>query len=152
MRLTTRTNLAMRTLMYCAVNATRTVRKSEIAARCNSSENHLAQVVSLMAQKGFLDTVRGRGGGIRLARPAARIAVGDVVRSFEADVPFAECFDPKCNTCPITPHCRLRGAMGGALAAFYGYLDDVSLADLVDGNSGLAGLMAEGADLAALPA
>lgn len=59
MRLTTRTNLAMRTLMFCAVNPDRTVRKHEIAEACNASENHLAQVVNTLAQRGFVDTQRG---------------------------------------------------------------------------------------------
>lgn len=137
MRLTTRTNLAMRTLMYCAVNNDRIVRKSEVAEACNASENHLAQVVNSLAQLGFIRTLRGRNGGLTLERNARHINVGDVFRALEAGLPFAECFAGKANTCPIAHTCRLREALLAALEAFYSSLDDVSLEDLVSGNDGL---------------
>ncbi len=141
MRLTTRTNLAMRALMVCAVNPGRTVRKHEIAAACNSSENHLAQVVNTLAQRGFIDTQRGRAGGMRLARPTDQIAVGDVFRAFETGIPFAECFDPEANTCPLVQACRLRDALTVALEAFHAALDRLTLADLVDDNCALERLL-----------
>lgn len=140
MRLTTRTNLAMRTLMYCAVHADRTVRTSEIAEKCNASENHLGQVINTMGHNGFVVTVRGRGGGIRLAQAPRDVSVGHVMRVFEASAPFAECFQPDGGDCPILPHCRLRGKFEGALEAFYGYLDGVTLEDLVADNTGLMDL------------
>ena len=93
MRLTTRTNLAARILMACAVNDGATVRTAEIAKRCNASAHHLLQVVNLLQVNGFVETIRGRSGGLRLARPMARISIGEVFRVFEAGVPFAECFD-----------------------------------------------------------
>jgi Rrf2 family nitric oxide-sensitive transcriptional repressor len=142
MRLTTRTNLAARILMSCAVNDGRTVRTSEIAGRCNASLNHLLQVVSLLQAHGFVATCRGRSGGIRLARPMERISIGEVFRIFEAGVPFAECFDGAANSCPLTATCRLRGAIARAVEAFYHELDQVTLADLVQGNCGLAELLA----------
>lgn len=141
MRLTVRTNLAMRVLMFCAVNPGRMVKKSEIAANCNASENHLGVVISRLGQTGFLATTRGRNGGIRLSRPASAIAVGDVFRTFEAGVPFAECFSAAENTCPIRDCCKLRGALGTALAAFYAELDQVTLGDLTCGNTGLHRLL-----------
>ncbi|ADZ71058.1 RrF2 family transcriptional regulator [Polymorphum gilvum] len=134
MRLTMRTNLAMRTLMFCAVNSARTVRKAEIARACNASENHIAQVIHLLSQKGYLRTTRGRNGGIRLGMAMEEINVGTVFRSFEADVPFAECFQGVDNRCPLTAACRLRIAIVGAVGAFYAALDGLSLADLVAGN------------------
>lgn len=137
MRLTTRTNLAMRSLMYCAAHAPRNVRKHEIAQACNASENHLAQVINTLAQQGFVATQRGRAGGLRLARPAQAISVGAVFRGFEQALPFAECFDPGTNTCPLTECCLLRPALKAALDAFYTSLDALSLADLVDGNHAL---------------
>ncbi len=100
MRLTTRTNLAMRTLMFCAINEGRVVRKAEVAAACNASENHLAQVIHGLAQKGFLRTVRGRCGGLALGRPAEKIVVGDVFRTFESNLPFTECFSKKGEQVP----------------------------------------------------
>lgn len=141
MRLTMRTNLAMRTLMFCAVNTGRTVRKHEVAEQCNASENHLAQVINTLSQMGFITTVRGRNGGLKLGRAADRIRVGEVAREFERPVPFAECFDEETNTCPLSGNCVLKAALEAALDAFYTSLDRVSVADLVDGNTGLHQLL-----------
>lgn len=151
MRLTTRTNLAMRTLMACAVNGPRIVRRHEIAACCNASENHLAQVVNMLAQLGFIDTQRGRAGGLRLSRPMEHIRVGQVFRAFEAGTPFAECFAPETNSCPLTNTCLLRPALAQALEAFYHALDGLTLADLVADNTGLAHILSL-SDGNALPA
>lgn len=137
MRLTTRTNLAMRALMYCGANPDRTVRKHDIATACNVSENHLAQVIHVLGLRGFLTTQRGRSGGLRLARPMAQISVGAVFRALEAEVPFAECFSEKKADCPLRGFCRLRCLLSEAVEAFYAKLDAVTLADLVDGNEPL---------------
>ena len=142
MRLTTRTNLAMRVLMFCAVNPGRIVRKHEIAEACNASENHLAQVVNTLGQLGFVETLRGRAGGMHLARPTDDIHVGEVFRAFETGVPFAECFDAEHNTCPLASCCRLRQALAAALEAFYGALDGLTLTELVKGNTQLTHLLA----------
>lgn len=136
MRLTTRTNLAMRTLMFCAVHPGKIVRKHEVAEACAASENHLAQVIHLLARHGFLRTLRGRSGGMMLARDAKEITVGAVFRVFEAVLPFTECSEPNC-TCPLVSACRLQSVLNTALAAFYRALDAVSLADLVDDNAAL---------------
>jgi Rrf2 family nitric oxide-sensitive transcriptional repressor len=141
MRLTTRTNLAMRSLMFCAVNPGITVRKSDIASACNASLNHLGLVINLLGQNGFIETSRGRHGGVRLARSAQDISVGAVARVLESDVPFAECFNAQENTCPLTASCKLRGALRHALDAFYASLDEVTLADLTEGNNGLHRLL-----------
>jgi len=141
MRLTVRTNIAMRTLMFCAVNGDRTVRKAEVAAACNASEAHLGVIINQLSQTGFVETIRGRHGGIRLNSPPSAISVGRVFRIFEANTPFAECFSGRGNHCPITPSCRLRGALSGALEAFYTTLDQITLADLTEGNTGLESLL-----------
>jgi Rrf2 family nitric oxide-sensitive transcriptional repressor len=141
MRLTTRSNLAMRVLMFCAVNSDRIVRKHEIAVVCNASENHLAQVVNTLAQTGFIQTHRGRSGGLELARAPEKIGVGDVLRTFEGLLPFAECFDAKTNTCPLSEACLLREALIEALEAFYGALDRKTLADLVTDNAALEAIL-----------
>lgn len=141
MRLTIRTNLASRVLMFCAVNSDRIVRTAEIADRCNASVNHLLQVVNLLQERGFVETIRGRSGGLRLARPPERISIGQVFRLFESGVPFAECFDARANTCPLSQTCRLRGYIIRAVEAFYHELDMVTLEDLVKGNCGLATLL-----------
>ncbi len=141
MRLTTRTNLAMRTLMFCAVNEGRTVRKAEVALACAASENHLAQVIHLLARKGYLKTQRGRSGGLTLGRPANEISVGEVFRSFESVLPFTECSDASAQVCPLAAACRLKCLIAEALEAFYFRLDGVSVDDLVSGNAELAGLL-----------
>lgn len=137
MRLTTRTNLAMRALMFCAVNGNRIVRKHEIAEICNASENHLAQVVNTLAQRGFIETQRGRAGGLRLARPMDEIGVGEVLRTFESALPFAECFEAESNTCPLSEACLFRVALLEALEAFYAAMDRQTLGDLVRDNTAL---------------
>jgi len=131
----------MRTLMFCAVNAGRIVRKAEVASACNASENHLAQVINRLAQLGFLHTVRGRAGGLQLGRPATLIKVGEVVRAFEATVPFTECMAGGGDTCPLVASCRLKCTIARALDAFYAALDTVTLADLVDDNDGLTQIL-----------
>ena len=82
MRLTTRTNLAARILMFCAVNQGQLVRSLDIAQRCNASINHVARVVQNLQTAGYLETVRGRTGGIRMAKPAQDISIGAVFRIF----------------------------------------------------------------------
>lgn len=141
MRLTTKTNLAVRVLMACAVNDGVTLRSAEIAEACNASLNHLLQVVNALQGFGFVDTIRGRSGGLRLTRPPAQISIGDVFRMFEAGVPFAECFAPDTNTCPLAATCRLRGYLTRAVEAFYHELDMVTLEDLTKGNCGLSALL-----------
>jgi Rrf2 family nitric oxide-sensitive transcriptional repressor len=141
MRLTTRTNLAMRALMFCAVNPEQIVRKSDIAKACNASLNHLGLVINLLSQGGFITTTRGRNGGVRLAGDPADINIGTVARLFEADVPFAECFNSVQNTCPLSACCKLRLALQRGLDAFYETLDEVSLESLTDGNMGLRALL-----------
>jgi Rrf2 family transcriptional regulator, nitric oxide-sensitive transcriptional repressor len=140
MRLTTRTNLALRTLMFCAVNKDRLVRKQDAASAVNASENHLAQVINKLAQEGFITTLRGRHGGFHLARKASSISVGAVFRTFESELPFIECFSDH-NTCPLKAHCIMRPHLARAVEAFYSALDDLYLSDLVSCNSGLDALL-----------
>jgi len=124
--------------MHCAANTGRLVTKSEIAKRCNASENHLAQVINQLAQLGYLHTQRGRNGGLELSRPAEQIRIGDVFRALEAPVPLAECFADVDNTCPLVEACRLREAMADAAEAFYAHLDKLTLDDLICENVALA--------------
>jgi len=138
MRLTLRTNLAMRTLMHCAVRYPGSLRTADVAQACNASFHHVAQVVNQLESTGYLKTTRGRGGGIGLARPASTISLGHVFRVFEADLPFAECMDRPQNTCPLIDSCRLKGILCEALGAFYGTLDRYTVTDLVAENAGLA--------------
>jgi len=141
MRLTTRTNLALRVLMSCGVNSGEKLRTADIAEKCNASVHHLLQVVHTLQEYGFVDTLRGRSGGLRLARDTQDISIGEVFRVFESGTPFAECFSD-ANTCPLVSACRLRNYITRALDAFYHELDMITLQDLVQGNCGLRELLA----------
>ena len=141
MSITKRTNVAIRILMFCAVNPGRLVTKSDIAGPCNASENHLAQVINRLGQRGFLHTQRGRNGGLRLARAPGEIVIGDVFREFESEVPLAECFADLDNSCPLKAACRLRLAIRDAAEAFYGHLDGVTLDALVCDNAPLEAIL-----------
>lgn len=141
MRLTTRTDLAARVLMFCAMNQGRLVPTPEIATRCNASANHLSQIVNTLQDLGLVQTQRGRAGGVRLARAAEKISMGAMFRDFEASTPFADCFDAATSTCPLHGTCRLRNFLSRAVEAFYRELDPITLDDLVQGNCGLTGLL-----------
>jgi len=134
MRITKRTNIAVRLLMFCAANPDRLVTKAEIAKCCNVSENHLAQVINQLGQMGFLNTQRGRNGGMNLAKPTSSIRIGDVFRMVEGELPIVECFADSDNTCPLTNACRLKLALTDAAQAFYASLDDITLEALVCDN------------------
>ncbi len=134
MRITKRTNIAVRLLMYCAANPDRLVTKAEIADCCNISPNHLAQVINQLSQLGYLDTRRGRKGGMNLARKASDIRIGQVFRHVEGALPIAECFADADNTCPLSGACRLKLALADAAAAFYDSLDEITLDSLVCDN------------------
>ena len=137
MRITKRTNIAIRLLMFCAANEGRLVTKSEIAERCNISESHLAQIINKLGQMGFLRTQRGRTGGVTLGRPMSEICVGEVFRRLEENTPVVECFADVDNTCPLISACRLRTALVDAVEAFYAHLDEVKLDALVCDNDAL---------------
>lgn len=142
MRITKRTNIALRVLMFCGANTDRLVTKSEIAARCNTSESHLAQIINQLGQLGFLHTRRGRNGGIALGRPMGEIVIGEVFRTLEAPAPPAECFGDVDSTCPLVEACRLRLALADAAEVFFAHLDEVTLEALVCDNAALLDLLA----------
>ena len=134
MRVTKRTYIAIRVLMYCASNSDRLVTKSEIAKQCNSSENHVAQVVNQLGQLGFIETHRGRNGGLELARAPADIRIGEVFRAVEAPVPMTDSFSPADTSFPLVAARQLRIALDDAYTAFFEQLDGVML-DMLVGDS-----------------
>lgn len=141
MRLTYHADYALRLLMYAALREGELVQIQEVADAYGISKNHLMKVAFQLGRLGFLDTVRGRNGGLRLARPPEAIMIGDVVRKTEEDFTLVECFDSKSNTCVITGPCRLRGVLREALNAYLALLDRHSLADLVKPRSALSRLL-----------
>ncbi|SNS84279.1 transcriptional regulator, BadM/Rrf2 family [Noviherbaspirillum humi] len=127
MRLTTYTDYALRTLMYLAMNRDRLVTIQDIADSHAIAKNHLTKVVHHLGMLGFVETVRGRNGGLRLGREPKDINIGDVVRQTETDFNMAACFDPDDQNCLYSNACALKGVLGRATNAFLGVLDAVTL-------------------------
>ena len=130
MRLRTFTDYSLRVLIYLAHAPEGHATVAEIARAFSISEHHLVKVVHLLGREGLLANTRGRGGGVRLAKPASEINVGAVVRLTEGDDLPAECFHPGTNTCPIAGGCGLEGALRRAVESFYKTLSGYSVADL----------------------
>lgn len=142
MRLTRHTDYALRALIYLGIHAQESpARIADISRRMGMSEDHLAKVVARLAQLGYVETLRGRDGGVRLAKGPALILVGEVVRATEDNLNLVECFDPATNQCPIAPACALAPALDVALQAFFAVLDRYTLADLVEKPRALARLL-----------
>lgn len=130
MKLTSYTNYALRTLQFAALRTPALARVEDVAQAHRICRTHIVKVVHELGQAGFIETVRGRGGGFRLARPAERILVGDVVRFTEGPVELVECFNVTTNTCPLIGVCRLSAGLREATRAFFGVLDSMSIADI----------------------
>ncbi len=129
LRLTLHTDYALRLLMLLALEPDRKHTVEEAARRYGVSKHHMNKVVQTLAQAGFVDSVRGRGGGVRLARAPEKIAIGAVVRATEDNFDVVECFNAGKN--PAAPEFAMRGPLQEALAAFLGVLDRYSIADLI---------------------
>jgi Rrf2 family nitric oxide-sensitive transcriptional repressor len=129
MQLTQFSDYSLRLLLYLAAQHERWVPLPEISRAYGASQNHMAKVAQLLQQQGFIESTRGRAGGLRLAKSAATISVGDVVRATEPHLNLVECFDSKTNTCPIDSACGLKGALLAAQRAFLRELDRFTLAD-----------------------
>lgn len=134
MRLTNFSDYALRILMYAATCKDRLVTIEETADIYGISRNHLMKVANQLTRAGFLRAVRGRSGGLTLARAAHDIGLGDVLRATEPDFALVACFGaPKTDAspCVISCQCRLRGILSSALEAFLMTMDRHTLADLV---------------------
>ncbi|MCB1519153.1 MAG: Rrf2 family transcriptional regulator [Hyphomicrobiaceae bacterium] len=129
MRLTAFTDFALRALMRLAGEPDRTFTTDEIAREFAISRNHLTKVVRELADGGFVTTQRGAGGGFRLARPAGKITIGEVVRRLEARHAIVECFRADGGGCVLTPRCRLKSKLAQAARAFIEELDRTTLAE-----------------------
>jgi Rrf2 family nitric oxide-sensitive transcriptional repressor len=130
MRLTNFSDYALRVLMYAAARGDRLITIDETAKVYGISRTHLMKIVNQLTRAGYLKAVRGRSGGVTLAKRPNKIRLGDVVRITEPDFALVECFGPD-NQCVITTRCRLRRALGEALDAFIATLDRYTLADLI---------------------
>ena len=131
MQLTRFSDYSLRVLIYLGIRPGQLSTIDEISKAYGISKAHLMKVVHELGRSGYVETVRGRGGGLRLAQRLDEINVGDVVRLTEGKMDLVECFDSATNTCRIESVCTLQGVLEEALAAFLSTLDDYTLADLV---------------------
>lgn len=143
MRLTVYTDYSLRVLMYVALHPERRPTIAEVAASYGISKNHIMKVVHQLGVGGYIETVRGQNGGMRLARDPSGICLGEVVRRTEPDLALVPCFDPINAVCVITPACKLRRALQQARSAFLAVLDGYTLADLIENGQALRELFAQ---------
>ena len=141
MRLTSYSDYSLRLLMYAALKRDGLVTIQEVSDAYGISRNHLMKVALDLGRNGFLETVRGRNGGLRLSRKPGEIGLGEVLRTTEEDFNTVECFNARSNTCVISGHCRLRNALSRALNAYFRILDEYTLADLTDKHRALVRLL-----------
>jgi Rrf2 family iron-responsive transcriptional regulator len=131
MRLTRQSSYAIRTLIYCAVNAPGLSRIGDIAKAHAISELFLFKLIKPLVEAGLIETVRGRKGVIRLGRPANKITLLDTIRLTEENFALAECFEGGGDViCPLADNCDLNAALHEALSAFFEVLDGYTIADL----------------------
>ncbi len=131
MRLTAYSDYTLRVLMYLGVASDRLVTVREISNCYGISKNHLMKIVQELAHLGVIETVRGQGGGIRLAKLPSEIKVSEIVRATEPDFRIAECFGEGGGQCPLVGACVLSTAFNEALASFLDVLEGYTLADLI---------------------
>jgi Rrf2 family nitric oxide-sensitive transcriptional repressor len=141
LRLTQYSNFALRTLQFLALRAPAIVTVDDVARAHRISKAHLVKVAYDLSQRGYIETLRGRNGGMRLARNAEEITVGEIIRWTEAPLELVECFNPETNTCPLQGHCHLSRGVQRALRAFLSVLDDLTIADIAINRGTLLGLL-----------
>jgi Rrf2 family transcriptional regulator, nitric oxide-sensitive transcriptional repressor len=136
MRLTVQSDFSLRVLIFVAAKRGKLATIPEIAAAYDISRAHLMKVVQKLGKLGYLETVRGRSGGILLAKPPADICIGSVVRATE-ETALVPCLsqEPSRSGCRIDGACRLKGMLSEALRAFFEVLDRYTLSDIVDGRA-----------------
>lgn len=137
MHLTRHTDYSLRVLIFVAAKGDALSTIPEIATAYGISRGHLMKVVQTLAELGYLETVRGRGGGLALGMAPGEIRVGTLVRQTEGSLELAECFSSGKDgrACRITPACRLKGMLAEALQVFLDKLDEYTLADIVEGRA-----------------
>ncbi|GIU16643.1 Rrf2 family transcriptional regulator [Shewanella sp. MBTL60-007] len=140
MQLTRYTDYGLRTLMYLALHSEREslFRISEITEVFDLSANHISKVVHHLGKLGYLQTIRGKSGGFRLAKPAAEINIGQVVRALENSLAPIDCSKPYCL---FTPACKLKGVLGDAVNAYLAVLDGYTLDMIVTNKQELKSLL-----------
>lgn len=131
MQLTSYTDYSLRALLYIADQPGRLVTVTEIAEHYDVSRNHMVKVVHNLGAKGYIQTVRGKSGGVRLAKPPQDISISEIVEMTEPHMDIQECFNPETNKCPLMGDCRLMGVFAEARRSFMDVLDSYTLADMM---------------------
>lgn len=131
MQLTSYTDYSLRALLYLAKNPDRLVTVTEISEHYGVSRNHMVKVVHNLGALKYVQTVRGKSGGVRLAMEPKDIVIGEVVKKTEPHMDIQECFNKDTNTCPLIDDCRLMGVLYQARASFLSVLDAHTLADMM---------------------
>jgi Rrf2 family nitric oxide-sensitive transcriptional repressor len=139
--LTQFSDYGLRLAIFLGCHPGRAVSVEEVSRAFGVSRNHLVKVVQTLADAGVVETQRGRGGGMRLAKGPSEINVGWLVRQTEPHFNLVECFDPGTNTCPIAPACGLKPALFRAQQAFLRVLDEYTLDQFLTSRSELASLL-----------
>lgn len=142
MKLTKQTDYAFRILMFCASSGSRLSRIADISRVYGASEPFLFKILQPLVAAGVIETVRGRNGGIRLARPASEIKLGEIARLTEENFTIAECFERENTDCPLIDNCRLTSALREAMNAFMAVLDKYTMDDLAKPSAAVITLMA----------
>jgi len=143
MRLTTFSDYSLRVLIYLGLRDNTRATIGDIATAYGISKNHLMKVVQFLGQQGYIETLRGKHGGLRLARAPEHINLGALVRATEAHTALVECFEPQPSACRIEPVCALRALLTRALQAFFAVLDEHTLADVLHNRDQLAQILGE---------
>jgi Rrf2 family nitric oxide-sensitive transcriptional repressor len=141
LRLTIYADFSLRLLMYLAVQDDVLTTIPKVAKSYGISQNHLVKVAHRLGLEGYIITTRGMNGGLRLARSAQKINIGEVVRRMEPDMALVPCMNPLDSSCPIVPACLLRNALEEARSAFLKVLDGYTLADLAVPRADLQNLL-----------
>lgn len=132
MRLTMYTDFSLRVLIYLGAKGFgEKATVQEISDTYGISKNHLTKVAHELGKMGLIETIRGRGGGIRLKVAPELISVGELVRKTEDDFYVVECFNSASNSCILSPACRLKDALRAALVAYFEVLDGYTIADFI---------------------
>lgn len=142
MRLTLYTDYSLRILLFLGAKAPEELSTiKEISDAYGISKNHLMKVTHELGKMGYIETIRGRGGGIRLAKRPEEIGIGEVVRQTEEDFYLVDCFNPESVGCIISPVCNLKGALNKALHAYISVLDEYKLSDFLHEKEAIAALL-----------
>ncbi|WP_100398836.1 Rrf2 family transcriptional regulator [Bacillus sp. FJAT-44742] len=132
MQLTTYTDYSLRLLLFLAVQPGKELTSiKKVSTIYGISYNHLTKVTHELSKMGLVETIKGRNGGIRLAKQPSDINIGEVVKQTEDNLELVECFNENTNTCVLSPACRLKGVLKEALKAYLNVLEQYTLEDLL---------------------